>query len=423
MVLLFGLMSRAVFVPSTATRTAILGLLVGVPHLLLAYVRARDAAASSLVLDFWQEFGLRASTRSPATFAFSATLVQFIWWSFSIVLAAATSKVTFGLRAQMLSMRKMGQYTLDEKIGEGGMGIVYRAHHALLRRPTAIKVLPPERAGAVALARFEREVQRTAELTHPSTITVYDYGRTPDGLFYYAMEYLEGATLDDLVEIDGPQPAERVVHILRGVSHALIEAHERGLIHRDIKPANIMLVEQGGVLDVPKVLDFGLVKDIESDGKANLSGVGQITGTPQYIAPEAVLEPDTVDGRSDLYTLGAVGYYLLTGTHLFGGQSVVEVCSHHLHAEPESISERRGDDEIPPDLEAVIMRCLAKKQEDRFDSARSFSEALEALAPLRGEWAQAEARAWWTRYARQVAARRIHAPVSPSAKTIDVQRD
>ena len=177
-------------------------------------------------------------------------------------MAAGFSQTIYGLRKAVSDIRRLGQYTLEEKLGEGGMGVVYRASHAMLRRPTAIKLLLPDRAGKEALTRFEREVRRTAMLTHPNTVTVFDYGRTTDGVFYYAMELLEGASLEEIVEVDGPQPAERVIHLLEQVAASLAEAHDAGLIHRDIKPGNILVVDRGGISDLVKVVDFGLVKDV-----------------------------------------------------------------------------------------------------------------------------------------------------------------
>ena len=187
-----------------------------------------------------------------------------MWWLLYVVLATAATAVIYGLQCQIKDITELGQYTLEEKLGEGGMGIVYRASHAMLRRPTAIKLLSPEKTGDESLKRFEREVQQTAKLTHPNTITVYDYGRTPDGVFYYAMEYLDGATLAEIVSAVGPQGPARTLHLVEQAAGALHEAHSAGLIHRDIKPGNIMACTRGGILDVAKVLDFGLVRELEA---------------------------------------------------------------------------------------------------------------------------------------------------------------
>jgi serine/threonine-protein kinase len=219
------------------------------------------------------------------------------------------------------------------------MGVVYRASHAMLRRPTAIKLLLPDRAGKDALTRFEREVRRTAMLTHPNTVTVFDYGRTTDGVFYYAMELLEGASLDEIVEVDGPQPEERVIHLLEQARGSLAEAHDAGLIHRDIKPGNILVVDRGGISDLVKVVDFGLVKDVglrrrRGDVRARAHRGRHDHGDAALHGPRDLTAPETVDARADLYALGAVGYWLLTGTHVFSGKSILEVCTHHLHSHP-----------------------------------------------------------------------------------------
>jgi serine/threonine-protein kinase len=233
-------LARAILVPSTPTRTCWLSVVAMLPLLPMAAF----------------------ATGSPLAVVNIAT-----WSALTIAIATLGSHVIFGLRSEAARVRRLGQYSLEEKIGEGGMGVVYRASHAMLRRPTAIKLLPPDRAGDANLVRFEREVQLTAQLSHPNTIAIYDYGRTPDGVFYYAMEFLDGLNLEELVRRAGPLPAGRVVAILSQVCGALAEAHGRGLVHRDIKPANIILTERGGEPDVAKVLDFGLVKPLASSSR------------------------------------------------------------------------------------------------------------------------------------------------------------
>jgi serine/threonine protein kinase len=252
------------------------------------------------------------------------------------------------------------------------------------------------RIGEAALLRFEREVQATARLTHPSTVAVYDYGRTPEGVFYYAMEHLDGGDLDDLVAYAGALPARRVVFILEQVCGALEEAHGAGLVHRDVKPANMIVCERGGEGDVAKVLDFGLVKAIDAKEASARSGEGGLTGTPLYMAPESITAPDDVDARSDLYAVGAVAYFLLTGGPPFHAATVVEVCAHHVHTVPDRPSVRLGR-AVPVDLEAVVLRCLAKSPGDRFASAATLGEALRGCTEG-APWNDAAARTWWAEH-------------------------
>jgi serine/threonine-protein kinase len=296
------------------------------------------------------------------------------------------------------------------------MGVVYRARHAMLRRPTAVKLLPADKSSESTVARFEREVRLTARLSHPNTVTVYDYGRTPEGVFYYAMELLEGANLREAVDVGGPLPSARVLHVLEQVAASLVEAHGIGLIHRDIKPANILLCELAGAPDVAKVVDFGLVKEIAPDGDVSLTTAGTLTGTPLYMAPEAITAPETLDSRSDLYSLGAVGYYLLVGADVFAGRSLVEVCGHHLHSEPVPPSERT-EAPVPADLEALLLSCLAKKPAGRPKSAAELRRGLRACEGF-GTWTDDAAREWWGRHAENLAARRRAAAGSASGRSL-----
>jgi len=265
----------------------------------------------------------------------------------------------------------------------------------LMRRPTAIKVLESENSNSAAISRFEREVQLTSRLNHPNTIVIYDYGRTPKGVFYYAMELIEGITLENLVRRYGVLPEGRIIHILSQVCGSLAEAHDIGLIHRDIKPANIMLTHRGGQPDVVKVLDFGLVKDVASDEQTHLTQDGSLLGTPMYMSPEEIESPDTIDQRSDLYSLGAVGYFLITGAPPFQGKSITEVCMHHLNTNPESPSSKRLGSAIHSDLDELILRCLDKSRDNRPQTARELLEELHKCKASSG-WGYEEGAKWWS---------------------------
>ncbi len=367
------LLGRAAFVPSEPRRTA--------------WISASSVAAMPIVTFLL----LRASaSRELPT---GAVVTQAILWAtFTVVLATLISSVTFHLRRSIARARRLGQYTLLEKIGEGGMGVVWRAEHEMLRRPTAIKLLPPASAGEQNLKRFEREAQLTARLTSPHTVSVYDYGRTPEGAFYYVMEYLDGLDLESLVREAGPLPPGRVVHILRQVCEALAEAHAVGLVHRDIKPANILLSEVGGIPDFAKVVDFGLVKDMTGSADARLTREDVVPGTPQYLAPETIRDGSSSDPRSDLYALGAVAYYLLTATPVFDGRPVAVIQS-HLNAPPEPPSERLGRP-LPPKLEALVLDCLEKDPTLRPETARALADRLDACDDVE-PWDAEAARRWW----------------------------
>ena len=367
------LMARAVFVPSTFSRTLAIGV------------------ASAVVV--MSSFAVWPSP-TQARHLLGWAIYVACWLSLGVVLSALASRVIFGLRERARVAEQLGQYTLLERIGQGGMGEVYRAEHAMLRRPTAVKLLRPEAVGEQALRRFEREVTLTARLTHPNTIAIYDYGRTPDGLFYYAMEYLEGLDLQRLVDQAGPQSPERVAHILAQACDSLAEAHAVGLVHRDIKPANLVLCRRGRRDDVLKVLDFGLVKDLDRrPTEPSLTQANAIAGTPLYMAPESIARPEEVGNRTDLYALGAVGWFLLTGRPVFEGRTLVEVCAGHLYASPKAPSEVRGHP-IPRPLEDIVMRCLAKAPEDRFATADAMRLALDA-SEIAEKWTQQRAAEWW----------------------------
>jgi serine/threonine-protein kinase len=274
------------------------------------------------------------------------------------------------------------------------MGEVYLAEHTLLRRPCAVKLMRPTGAdGEKQVARFEREVQATATLTHPNTVEIYDYGRAEDGTFYYAMEYLPGLTLDQLTEGQGPLPPARVIHLLRQVCGALREAHGVGLIHRDVKPANIIVCNRGGVHDVVKLVDFGLVAGIEPGaGGRKLTQDGAIAGTPEYMSPEQAEGAARLDGRSDVYSLGAVGYFLLTGRPPFRKATALQLLFAHVHEPVPPLAEARPG--IPADLEGVVLRCLEKDRERRFLDVASLDQAL-AGCQRGGPWTEGQAADWW----------------------------
>ncbi len=297
------------------------------------------------------------------------------------------------LRQQVVEARQLGQYRLGRRIGSGGMGDVYLAEHQLLKRPCAVKLIrPDELRKAGTLKRFEREVRINATLSHPNIVEIYDYGRTEDGLYYYVMEYLPGLSLAELVSRYGPMAPERAVYLLRQICLALSEAHEAGVIHRDIKPSNIVVARRGGRHDVAKLLDFGLVRPAPSNMAAEPSREGQIVGTPLYISPEQALGDRLLDARSDIYSLGAVAYYLLTGRPPFDEGSAIAALI--AHARDQAVPPAQYKVGLAEDLDAIVMRCLAKSPDDRFPDALSLERAL-AECSYADRWNLHEARAWW----------------------------
>ncbi len=378
-----GFLARAIVVPSTPRRT----LRIGVVGALLVVA-----------------FGTRFD--GPIEARIGMSMGAACWAASAVTIATLASYTIYGLRREVQKARVFGQYTLESKIGEGGMGAVWRASHALLRRPTAVKLLPPEAMSDAAIRRFEREVQLTARLTHPNTVAIYDYGRTRDGIFYYAMELIEGTDLERLVAAHGPLPPERVAHLLIQVCGALGEAHDLGLVHRDVKPANVLVAMRQHEHEFSKLVDFGLVKSVKSETpELGLTATNALTGTPLYLSPEAIQDPDSVNAQSDLYALGAVAWYLLAGRPVFEGRTVVEVCALHLHEAPRRPSELVAS-EVPAELEAIVLSCLAKKPEARPDGARALRELLQGTG-LAERWTQSRAEDWWRvsgRHASQVEA-------------------
>ncbi len=403
LVLFYQLTARAIVVPSTAQRTLLVGVLGSIPVLVVSYL---------VSLRFTNPHGAPLDVIWPSYIA--------LWCACATILTTAAARIIYGLRHEVEEARKVGQYTLQEKLGEGGMGVVYRARHAMLRRPTAIKLILPEKAGPQAVARFEREVQLTASLTHPNTVAIYDYGRTPDGTFYYAMEYLDGIDLEKVVELDGPQPDSRVVHLLTQALGALSEAHGVGLVHRDIKPANIMVCRRGGEHDVAKVVDFGLVKQIERTQDTLQTARSNVVGTPLYMAPEAITTPEHISASSDIYSIGAVAYLLISGTLAFSGSNILEICAQQLHQKPEPPSLRLGKP-VHAGLERLVLQCLEKDPEQRPRSALELRRALLALdLPA---WSERDAADWWQRLGPRLEAlepRRGHASHVASTLAVDM---
>jgi serine/threonine-protein kinase len=319
----------------------------------------------------------------------------------AILLGTGVGVAVFGsyrleaLRREAFTARQLGQYTLGRQIGKGGMGEVYEAEHKLLRRRCAVKLIRPDKQlDPQVRERFEREVQAMATLTHPNSAAVYDYGHADDGTFYYVMEYLPGMTLEQVVSKYGAMPAARVIHLMRQVCRALHEAHGIGLLHRDIKPGNIIASERGGEHDVAKLLDYGLVQSSAMvAGAEKLTLQGMVLGSPPFMAPEQAQGRAGIDPRADIYALGGVAYYLLSGHAPFERETAMEMLLAHAYESPAPLSSLCPD--VPRDLEAVVMRCLEKKPEDRFADALTVERAL-ASCDAAGEWDEAHAAGWWS---------------------------
>jgi serine/threonine-protein kinase len=316
----------------------------------------------------------------------------------------APSRVLYRLGRRLTEVRALGSYELVEPLGEGGMGQVWLARHRLLARHAAIKLIRPEMLGAgtreqadSTLRRFEHEARATAGLTSPNTIRVFDFGATSDGAFYYVMELLEGLDLESLVREFGPLPPARVLHLLRQMCRSLGEAHASGLVHRDVKPANIYLCRMGLDHDVVKVLDFGLVKhESPSHATTTVAGLPVAVGTPAYMAPETILGDAAVDRRVDVYALGCVAYFLLTGERVFDGDSPMNLLMQHLQAPPAPPS-RRAPGFVPPAIDDLVLACLEKDPARRpCDAAAVFERARECWTPDR--WDDRAAKQWWDRH-------------------------
>jgi hypothetical protein len=319
-----------------------------------------------------------------------------------VVMAYVGARVVYTMGREVSRARELGSYRLEEKLGQGGMGEVWRARHRMLARPAAIKLIRPSlsqdghaAASPELLQRFEREAQVIASLRSPHTVELFDFGIATDGTLYYVMELLDGVDADTLVRRFGPLPADRAVYLLRQICHSLSEAESRGLVHRDIKPANIFLCRYGEEYDFAKVLDFGLVKafDEPPDERTGLTRENAVQGTPAFIAPEQALGQATLDGRVDIYATGCVAYWLLTGQLVFEADTPLRLIMHHVHTQPVPPS-ARSELPIPSALDSLVLSCLAKDPADRPQSARELSVRLNEVESA-GRWTQERARQWW----------------------------
>ena len=368
----------AAFIPNTWRRAAaLLGAMAAAPLVVMALLRVRPMV--------WVH--AEGTIRVPEIIGMGVVLLMGAAGALYVAYAINT------LRVEAFEARKLGRYQLRESLGVGGMGEVYLAEHQLLKRPCAIKLIRPERAGQPeVLARFEREVRATAGLSHPNTVEIYDYGRTDNGVFYYVMEYLPGLNLAELVKRHGPMPPDRVIHLLRQTCGALREAHAMGLIHRDIKPANIFASQRGGLYDVAKLLDFGLVRPFAQTQDARLTQVAGLVGSPLYMSPEQATGGHALDPRADIYSVGTTAYFLLTGQPPFRADSLADLVAQIAHGDAVPPSKITAG--LPADLEEVVMRCLEKRPDARYPDVKSLAAAFDACRDAH-TWTQDRAAQWW----------------------------
>ena len=393
---------RAALVPSSARYILVTCLILGVPVVVATYFRyAADA-------DF---LATAPNYRMPA----SAAGWTGQWWAFTTIVCTLIARIVHGLRKDVRAAQRLGQYVLEEKLGSGGMGEVWRAQHQLLRRPAAIKLIRPE---ALALpgatvqqvqARFEREAQATASLQSPHIVELYDFGISQEGVFYHVIELLDGWTLEMLVHKFGPVTSARATYLLIQVCEALDDAHRSGVIHRDIKPANIFVSRKGRRADYIKVLDFGLAKHLDEINfdQLHLTMEGSIPGTPAFLAPEIASGRYPVDARSDLYALGCVGYWLVTGQTVFQASSAVEMVAAHIQQEPTAPSSH-SETAVSEEFDNLILACLKKDPAERPRDASELSEQLLKMSRP-GDWSSSDAAHWWS----------LHSPTAGTAKASD----
>ncbi len=376
LMLIYGML-----IPNTWQRAATMVIPIGLLAVAVPYGLSRQFPALAELTA--SRFGIEQITNDA------------IMLSIGAALSIYGTHLIHSLRVEVHEAKRMGQYILGERLGGGGMGEVYRAEHRLMRRPCALKLIRPEKArDARSLARFEREVRAMSRLSHWNTVEIYDYGHSEDGTFYYVMEYLKGPSLNELVQRHGPLPPGRVIYLLRQACDALSEAHGAGLVHRDLKPANIVVAECGGRYDVVKLLDFGLVTPLAEDPPPDIETTldGIVTGSPLYMSPEQASGDRRPDGRSDLYSLGAVGYYLITGRPPFEGPSPLSVMM--AHARDPVTPPSRIQSGVPRDLEAVLLHCMAKEPADRYPDADTLGRALLRCQHA-NTWDAQKAAHWW----------------------------
>lgn len=367
------ILGYAIFIPNTWVRALIVTLAMSVsPYLVVAYLRSQNLELDRL---------LRVSQmQSPVPLTIVAAVIA--TWGTHIIST---------IRKRAFRAEQLGKYRLVRRLGAGGMGEVYEAEHQMLKRPCAIKLIKlDQQVDQAAQERFEREVTATAQLTHWNSVEIFDYGHTSDGTFYYVMELLAGKSFEDLVASAGPLPAARVIYLLDQACAGLSEAHQKGIVHRDIKPANLFASERGGVFDVVKILDFGLVKVVEGAQRGDRTEEAAC-GSPHFMAPEQAMRYDAVDGRADIYSLGVTGYFLLTGRPPFEGRTIGELVRAH-QATPPIPPSRQID--VPGDLEQVILRCMEKDRGMRYADVDQLRDALRRCGDF-GQWNEAQSRQWW----------------------------
>jgi serine/threonine-protein kinase len=395
------MMARAILIPSTAARTFWLSWLASCPLLAVSFIFHHLSAPGGF---------------TPGFLRLAISVNTFLWLVIAVSLSTVASSTIYGLRQQVREIAEIGQYTLEAKIGQGGMGEVWRARHRMLIRPAAVKLIRPQALGStpardpeLLLRRFEREARATAGLKSLHTVQLYDFGVTDDGTLYYVMELLDGMDLDTLVKRFGPLPAERAIHLLQQVCSSLDDAHQNGLVHRDIKPANVVVSRFGMEWDFVKVLDFGLVKlasTRHADESIRLTTDDRVSGTPAFMAPEVVLGQQGTDHRIDIYALGCLAYWLVTGQLVFDRGGAVKVMFDHAQTAPPAPSSRTVLP-IPPELDALILQCLEKDREKRPSSAAALQLRLRQI-PLATPWTRERAADWWS----------VHAPEASLARPV-----